>query len=92
MRFDLSPIVTSPDQELRVGNVYIVKGGRGLSRGNMNVLVGLYEDERMCILLTIDKSGQIVGCTKYGMHYLEDLTPIAFVEDLEGMTFNLRSL
>lgn len=81
---------------VRIGNVYAVKGGRGMSRGHMNVLIAMTEPKEYsgisCIMLTVDKDGKPVNSTVYALHYVEDLQPIAFVEGLEDMTLVMRSL
>lgn len=87
----------SPPSEVRIGNVYSVKGGRGLKEGHMQVLIAITEPKENWqgpagLLLVIDKQGKPKGVNSYGMHYLEDLCPIAFVEGLEDMELVMRSL
>lgn len=80
----------------RIGNVYPVKGGRGMSRGHMNVMIAITERTEFngvsCLFLTINKQGKPVGVTTYAWHYVEDLQPIAFVEGLEDLNLDMRSL
>lgn len=81
----------------RVGNVYAVKGGRGLARGHMNILIAITEPSdcysgRTGLMLTVDKEGKPRGVTSYGMHYIEDLSPIAFVDGIEEIDLTMRSL
>ena len=80
----------------RIGNVYLVKGGRGMAKGHMHVLIAMTEPREYagisCIMLTVDKDGKPVGSTNYALHYVEDLQPIAFVEGLEDLTLVMRSL
>ncbi len=85
-----------PGEPVRIGNVYPVKGGRGMARGHMNVLIAMSDRDSYtgvrCIMLTVDKEGKPVGSTVYALHYVEDLQPIAFVDGLEDMTLVMRSL
>lgn len=86
-----------PYEPARVGNVYPIKGGRGLRDGHMQVLIAITTTRdqwrgQAGLLLVIDKEGNPVGVNSYGMHAIEDLQPIAFVEGLETMTLTMRSL
>ena len=96
MRIRLEGLDAPPFDDPRVGNVYPIKGGRGLSRGHMNVLFAITEGDQWqgprALMLTINKEGYPVGVTHYAMHYVENLQPMAFVEGLEGLEFNMRSL
>ncbi|MDE2105508.1 MAG: hypothetical protein KGL39_50240, partial [Patescibacteria group bacterium] len=79
------------------GNVYPIRGGRGLKYGHMQVLIAIARAREAWqgdsgLLLVIDKEGAPVGVNSYGMHALEELQPIAFVEGLEEMTLAMRSL
>lgn len=86
----------SPAQEPLIGNVYSVKGGRGLRYGHMQVLFHITDpkDYRgpMALLVVIDKDGQPIGVNSYGLHYIQEQQPIAFVDGLEAMEFTMRSL
>lgn len=86
----------SPAQEPLVGNVYPVKGGRGLRYGHMQVLFHITDPKdhrgQMALLVVIDREGNPIGVNSYGLHYVEDLQPIAFVDGLEAMEFTMRSL
>lgn len=97
MRIHIETSNTLPDNEPIVGNVYAVKGGRGMARGNMNVLVAIYKPQEAyqgdtAVMLTITKEGVICGSTTYAMHYVRDLSPIAFVEGLDQIDLVMRSL
>lgn len=96
MKIEIALSEFSPYEPVRVGNVYSVKGGRGSRLKHMFVLFAIteempYEGSR-CLMLTIDKDGNPVGVTQYAMHYVNDLSPIAFVDGLEDLTFVMRSL
>ena len=86
----------SPLDPVRVGNVYPVKGGRGLRDKNMQILIAMSEPTQYggisCFFLVVSKDGKPVGVNRYALHYVEDLTPIAFVDGLEEMTLIMRSL
>lgn len=86
----------TPTDPVRIGNVYPVKGGRGLREKHMQVLIAMtearpYEGIR-CLFLVVDKEGRPVGVNSYALHYVEELMPIAFVDGIEGMTFEMRSI
>lgn len=86
----------SPLDPVRVGNVYPVRGGRGLREKNMQILIAMSEPKQYegvsCMFLVVSKEGKPVGVNRYALHYVEELTPIAFVDGLEDMTLTMRSL
>jgi hypothetical protein len=86
-----------PGEPARVGFVYPIKGGRGIRYGHMQVLIAITEPREqwlgaMGLMLVINKEGKPVGVNSYGMHYIEDLQPIAFVEGIEELTLIMRSI
>jgi len=80
----------------RIGNVYPVKGGRGLREKHLQILIAITEPKPCngCVglLLVIDKNGKPVGVNSYGLHYLEDLVPVAFADGVEDWSVPVRSL
>ena len=97
MKIDIQTTEVGPFEAARVGNVYPIKGGRGARYGNMQVLIAITEPREqwqgsMGLMLVISKEGKPVGVNSYGMHYIEDLQPIAFVEGLEELTLIMRSI
>lgn len=86
----------SPSDPVRVGNVYPVKGGRGIREKHMQVLIAMTEPKQYdgitCLFLVVSKEGKPVGVNRYALHYVEDLQPIAFVDGLEELTLTMRSL
>lgn len=85
-----------PFDQARIGNVYPIRGGRGLRDGHMQVLIAITKQRDYSgpsgLLLVINKEGEPVGINSYGMHVIENQQPIAFVEGLEGMNLTMRSL
>lgn len=85
-----------PYDPARVGNVYPIKGGRGLRDGHMQVLIAITKPHEYRgtagLMIVVNKEGEPVGVNSYGMHYIEDLQPIAFVEGLDEMMLTMRSL
>jgi hypothetical protein len=85
-----------PYEGARVGNVYPIRGGRGLRDGHMQVLIAVARQRDYSgpsgLLLVITKEGEPIGVNSYGMHAIENMQPIAFVEGLEEMTLTMRSL
>lgn len=96
MRINIEVGEYGPYEPARVGNVYPIKGGRGLRDGHMQVLIAITEQRDYSgpagLLLVIDKEGKPRGVNSYGMHAIENMQPIAFVEGLEDMTLTMRSL
>jgi hypothetical protein len=97
MKIDIQTGNIGPWERARVGNVYPIKGGRGLRDGHMQVLIAITEPtERWqgpaALLLVIDKEGNPRGVNSYGLHAIEDLQPIAFVDGLDQLTLTMRSL
>lgn len=91
-----SPVSTF---ECGVGNVYHVRGGRGLRDGHLNIIIAITEPKdrfacqgRMALCLTIDKDRDPRGVTSYGAHYFEDKMPIAFCEGVQDINLVVRSL
>ncbi len=86
-----------PYEPARVGNVYPIKGGRGLRYGHMQILMAITEPKEqyqgpMSLMLVITKGGEPIGVNSYGMHYVNDLQPIAFVDGLKEISLTMRSL
>jgi len=74
-----------------VGNVYAISGGYGRKAGHSMVLIAITE-KSAALLLVIDRNGDPVGVTSYGLHAIEERAPIAFVPGLEELTFNMEPL
>ena len=74
-----------------VGNVYAISGGYGRKAGHAMVLLAITE-KGSALLLVIDKDGKPVGVTSYGIHAIEERTPIAFVPGLEELVFDMVSI
>ena len=74
-----------------VGNVYAISGGYGRRAGHSMVLMAITE-KGYALMLVIDKDGNPVGTTSYGLHSIEDRAPIAFVPGLAEMTFDMQPI
>ena len=96
MRIEVTTQDGSPLGPPQVGMVYPMRGGRGGSRGHMNVLIAITEPQQFIgqygVLISITPNGDVVGCTKYAMHYLEELTPMGFVDGLDELSLVMRPL
>ena len=98
MKISVGELLVPQNYEVRVGNVYPVRGGRGASIGNMHVLFAITEKTRlgdpggMALFLVIDREGNPVGVNTYRASILEEWFPIAFVDGMEGLSFTMRSL
>jgi hypothetical protein len=90
MRFDIDTLTPCPS-ETRVGNVYHVKGGYGTRAGHMMVLMAITKNDT-ALLMVIDKHGEPVSITNYGVHALDERMPIAFCEGIDSLSFRIRSL
>lgn len=74
-----------------VGNVYAINGGYGRKAGHSMVLIAITE-KQSGLLLVIDNDGAPVGVTSFGIHYLEERAPIAFVPGLSDLVFNMEAI
>jgi rRNA maturation protein Rpf1 len=74
-----------------VGNVYAINGGYGRKAGHAMVLLAITA-QQSALLMVIDKEGNPVGVTSYGLHYIEERAPIAYVRGLDEMVFQMESL
>lgn len=83
---DLKPYMETPV----IGNVYNVRGGYGAKLGYMMVIVSIVNTT--VTVLTLTKEGEIVSGCNYGSHYFEDKCPIAYCDNLEQLTFEVRPL
>lgn len=74
-----------------IGNVYAISGGYGRRAGHAMVLIAITKKQG-ALMLVIDKDGDPVGVTSYGLHTIEETAPIAFVPGLEDLTFTMEAL
>ena len=74
-----------------VGNVYAISGGYGRKAGHAMVLFAVTE-KQSALMLIIDREGNPVGVTSYGLHAIEERAPIAFVRGLDEMEFQMEAL
>ena len=84
MKIDIQVDAISPTCDVRVGNVYSVKGGIGESQGHMNVIIAIIEPKdpytvSRVIMLTVDKEGNPVGACWYGVQYVQELIHMALL-------------
>ena len=95
MRFTISDDFSL--DEVRVGNVYPVKGGRQARYAVGMVVLAISEprdkfSDRMCHMVTVAKDGEIVSTSSYGVHAMEDRIPIGFVRGLDVLTFDVEPM
>lgn len=74
-----------------VGNVYAISGGHGRKAGHSMVLLAITQ-QQSCLMLVIDKDGNPVGVTSYGLHAIEERAPIAFVPGLDDLAFDMQPI
>ncbi|UOK71666.1 hypothetical protein [Ancylobacter polymorphus] len=74
-----------------VGNVYACGGGYGRKAGHAMVLLAITA-KQSALLLVIDKDGEPVGVTSYGLHAIEERAPIAFVRGLDQIDLTMEPL
>ena len=80
-----------------VGNVYACNGGYGRKAGHAMVLIAITPDRgvvrgQSALMLVIDKDGQPIGVTAYGLHNIEERSPIAFVRGLDDLNLTMEPL
>ena len=74
-----------------VGNVYGINGGYGRKAGHAMVLIAITPSQG-ALMLVIDKEGQPIGVTSYGIHAIEERAPIAFVRGLDDLNLTMEPL
>jgi len=74
-----------------VGNVYAISGGYGRRAGHSMILLAVTA-QQSALMLVIDKDGNPVGVTSYGIHAIEERAPIAFVRGLEDLNLTMEPL
>lgn len=74
-----------------IGNVYGCNGGYGRKAGHAMVLIAITE-KHTALMLVIDKDGNPVGVTSYGLHAIEERAPIAFVSGLDSLDLTMEPL
>lgn len=74
-----------------VGNVYAISGGYGRSAGHAMVLLAITKKDS-ALLLVIDREGDPVGVTSFGLHSIEQRTPIAFVPGLDELNLTMEAI
>lgn len=96
MKVEIQTAEFGPFDSPRVGNVYPIKGGRGLKYGHLQILMAITEPReyhgQAALMLVVTKEGKPVGVNSYGLSYIEELCPIAFCEGLDELTLVIRSL
>lgn len=83
--------------ELRVGNVYPVRGGRGARLGHLMILIAITSPNDsfycpQCLFLIINKNGELTGVTNYGKHAIEERQPVGFVDGIDDIDLVVRSI
>lgn len=73
------------------GNVYAISGGYGRKAGHAMVLLSITQ-KGCCLMLVIDREGEPVGVTSYGLHAIEERAPIAFVPGMDNLVFTMEPL
>ena len=91
MRFNLNDELEDRiSDDIRVGDVYPAKGGRG---GAVYwIVVGISGEWKSAKVLGIDKNGEVVTATGYNFHTLQDRPRIGFVKGLEALEFDVEPL
>lgn len=80
-----------------VGNVYGCNGGYGRKAGHAMVLIAITPDMgvirgQSALMLVINKDGDPIGVTSYGVHAIEERAPIAFVRGLDQLDLTMEPL
>jgi hypothetical protein len=88
MKFDIKLGEFSPENPVRVGNVYPVKGGYGTRAKHMMVILAFTKDET-ALLFVLNKDGDPVGITQYAASSMADRMPIGFVHGINEMSFDV---
>jgi hypothetical protein len=89
MRINLTELPTF--MQPTVGNVYPISGGYGRKAGHVMVLLAITKNNG-ALMLIIDREGDPVGVTSYGLHAIEERCPVAFVPGLEDLSLMMEPL
>lgn len=86
-----------PPSATRVGDVFPVRGGRGMKLGHYHVVIAFKEpqdkyDSRSVVTLTINREGDVVGAGSYRDDYFDDKSLVGRVEGLDEVDLTLRSV
>lgn len=87
MKFNIEPEIKAVTQSPIIGNVYNVRGGTGAKFGHMMVIVSIISTT--VTVLVVNRDGEIISGTNYGIHYFEDKCPIAYCAGIEDLSFNI---
>lgn len=90
MRIDIQTEINDLISEPCVGNAYNVRGGCGARNGHIMVIIALPGDR--AVVVTVDKNGEIISASAYGVHYFRDKCPIGFVEGVEELSLVMRGI
>lgn len=74
-----------------VGNVYSINGGYGRKAGHAMILFCITKSQG-ALMLVIDKDGDPIGVTSYGLHAIEERTPIAFVRGIDDLVLTMEAI
>lgn len=74
-----------------VGNVYAISGGYGRKAGHAMVLIAITKNNA-ALMLVIDREGDPIGVTSYGLHAIEERVPVAFVAGLNELSLMMEPL
>lgn len=80
-----------------IGNVYACNGGYGRKAGHAMVLIAITPVRsqmagQAALMLVINKDGEPIGVTSYGLHAIEERAPIAFVRGLDQLDLTMEPL
>lgn len=91
MRIDIQTEIADLIGEPTVGNAYSVRGGSGAKNGHISVIVAITQTN-MAVVLTVNRDGDVITASAYGLHYFRDKCPIGFVEGIEELSLVMRSI
>ncbi len=74
-----------------VGNVYAISGGYGRKAGHAMVLLAI-TPAQSCLMVVINKDGEPIGVTSYGLHAIEERAPVAYVRGLDELNLTMEPL
>jgi hypothetical protein len=96
MEFEVAFQNQYSSSEVRVGNVYPIRGGKGARLKHMYVVLAITEDRtfqgRMVCIMVIDSEGKPQGTQTYALHYIAEQTAIGFVPGLDEMKLVVQSI
>lgn len=85
MKINVGAVGLKQGQEVRVGNLYPGKGGKGETAYWLIVAL----TQHGCVCLGLNAEGEVVNCSKYYRSAMKERALLGFVPGIADMSFDL---